>query len=185
MTHDESSTLKCPSCGNPLTGHAEGGVSLFACDGGCGGYWFPRATLKRLQDCRPGAGAALLSLPRAEGVRAFRDVQHVCPHCRNTVLYRHCFSRKLDLEIDQCSKCAGFWVDAGRLAAILTADLPEDEKKHRAEDYFEVLIRDKVGRMNLINDDTLDAARQIVQIFRFLCPKAYFPDPTDLSNILM
>lgn len=160
-------------------------MSLFACEGGCGGYWIPRATQKQLPDCAPGAGAKLLSIPRAEGVRTFRDVQHICPDCGNTMLYRHCFSRKLDLEIDQCAKCAGFWVDVGRLADILTGDSPEETRQRQAEDYFGVLIRDKVGSMNLVNQDMLEAARQIVLIFRFLCPKPYFPGPADLSNILL
>ena len=177
--------MKCPSCENALTQHTVGGVTLFACDGGCGGYWIRRSAQKQLREAAAGAGAALLSLPRAEGVRTFRDVQHICPDCANTMLYRHCFSRKLDLEIDQCSKCGGFWVEVGRLADILTHDMPEENRKQQVEDYFEVLIRDKVGNMKLVHSDTLEAARQIVQIYRFLCPKDYFPDPTDLSNILM
>lgn len=184
MTAETTIPLECPSCQNALTPHVAAGVTVHACRDGCGGYWIERKSLKRIPERLPGAGAELLSVPRADGVHEFRNIHHVCPHCRNTILFRHWFSRKLELEVDQCAKCAGFWVEVGRLADILTAGLDEEERKKRAEAYFEIVIRDKVGGMNLVNHDVLDAARHIVQIFRFLCPKEYFPDAVELSKIL-
>ncbi|CCQ90060.1 conserved hypothetical protein [Nitrospina gracilis 3/211] len=184
MTAEITNQLECPSCRNNLTPRSVAGVSVHVCEGGCGGYWVGKNSLKRLPERLPGAGAELLSVPRSDGVHLFRNVDHICPHCQNTLLYRHWFSRKLQLEVDQCAKCAGFWVEVGELASILTTDLDEAERIQRAEAYFEVVIRDKVGGMNLVNDDMMDAARHIVQIFRFLCPKQYFPDAAVLSNIL-
>ncbi|CAI2716895.1 TFIIB-type zinc ribbon-containing protein [Nitrospina watsonii] len=184
MAHTPSPSLQCPSCENRLALRRVAALDLHVCDGGCGGYWIERNSLKRMPERPPGAGVELLSVPRADGIHTFRDLHHICPHCRNTILYRHWFSRKLNLEIDQCAKCAGFWVEVGSLADILTEDGPEEEKARRAQAYFEVVIRDKIGGMNLVHHDTVDAARQIVQIFRFLCPKAYFPDPTELSHLL-
>ena len=110
--------MDCPACNNELKAVSVTGVKVQTCAGSCGGLWFEWHEIKKLKDRNAGAGAELLLVERAEGVHTFRDIQHPCPHCIRSLLYRHCFSRKFSYEIDQCAKCAGFWVDVGTLVHL-------------------------------------------------------------------
>ena len=175
--------MNCPSCDNTLTSQNEAGIQAQVCAGGCGGLWLEGRQVKKVRDRLPGAGVHLLDIPRAEGVHVFRDVQHVCPHCRTTLLYRHCFDRQLELEIDQCAKCAGFWLETGPLPDIVSLGKSSADRARNAGQFFHVLIDEKVANMNFVNHDTLEAAQQIVLIFRFLTPPDLFPQtlPLELS----
>ena len=41
-----------------------------------------------------------------------------CPRCPELVLERKWFSDKKQVEIDQCPKCGGIWLDAGEFTRI-------------------------------------------------------------------
>ena len=41
-----------------------------------------------------------------------------CPRCPDTVLERKWFSDTKKVEIDQCPKCDGVWLDAGEFSQI-------------------------------------------------------------------
>lgn len=79
------------------------------------------------------------------------------------------------MEIDQCSKCGGFWLDAGSLARLGDDDLSIEQRHSIAKDYFEEMFEVKVRNMNMVNHDTLEAARQIVRLFLFITPAPYAP----------
>ena len=152
------------------------GVKVQACEGSCGGLWFEWSAIKKLKDRNPAAGAELLHVERAEGVHTFRDVQHPCPHCIRSLLYRHCFSRQFRYEIDQCAKCAGFWVDVGSLAH-LPLKSPTPEEQETAAAYFKNLFEENLKPENLTHPDTQTAAQTIHHIFRFLTPVEYLHKP--------
>ena len=148
------------------------GVKVQACVGSCGGLWFEWSAIKKLKDRNPGAGAELLHVERAEGVHTFRDIQHPCPHCIRSLLYRHFFSRKFHYEIDQCAKCAGFWVDVGILARThLESSTPAEQDAVKT--YFKNLFDENLKPENLPHPDTQDAAQTITRIYRFLTPADY------------
>ena len=166
--------MNCPACNNELQLVKITGVKVQACQGSCGGLWFEWNAIKKLKDRNPAAGAELLHVERAEGVHVFRDVQHPCPHCIHTLLYRHCFSKPFSYEVDQCSKCAGFWLDVGALArAPLQSPTPAEREAAKA--YFTSLFEENLKPENLPHPDTQEAAQTIVHIFRFLTPQALFP----------
>ena len=100
--------MNCPSCNNPFSQISSAGVVGLVCEGRCGGFWFSKKDLKKLHDRRIGDGRALLDIETAEGVRLYRNVDHVCPTCTITTLYRHFFSRQWEFEVDQCSRCGAF-----------------------------------------------------------------------------
>jgi len=164
--------MNCPACNNELQPVEAVGVKVQACVGSCGGLWFGRIAVKKLKDRNASAGAELLHVERAEGVHTFRDAQHPCPHCIHTLLYRHCFSREFHYEIDQCAKCAGFWVDVGTLAHLLLKSPTPDEQENAAA-YFKNLFDDNLKPENLTHPDTQEAAQTIHHIFRFLTPAKY------------
>ena len=166
--------MNCPACNNELQTVEITGVKVQACVGSCGGLWFEWSAIKKLKDRNPGTGAELLHVERAEGVHTFRNIQHPCPHCIRSLLYRHCFSRKFHYEIDQCAKCAGFWVDVGILARThLESSTPAEQDAVKT--YFKNLFDETLTPENLPHPDTQDAAHTIIHIYRFLTPQRLFP----------
>lgn len=175
--------MKCPACENELLKISVAGVNVLACEAGCGSYWFDTLQIKRLMERLPGAGASLLkTVRRADGVKTFRNNQHICPKCQSTLLYRHCFSRELEMEVDQCSKCGGWWVDVGTLATLESRYSTEADRKQAADDYFIIVFQNKVANMNRVNHDTLEAAQTIVEIFTFLTPPIYLPQKLPIKD---
>ena len=53
---------------------------------------------------------------------------------------RHFHSVKRGALVDECPRCAGFWLDAGELAAIRTEFATEKERKQAAQEYFAELL---------------------------------------------
>lgn len=173
--------MNCPACNHELKLMPVTGVKVLACRDSCGGLWFEWRELKKLKDRNAAAGQSLLLLERAEGVHIYRDIQHPCPKCTHTLLYRHCFSRKFNYEIDQCSKCGGFWVDVGALAGLEQQSPPETDQQ-TAKAYFHSLFEENLPPENLTHPDTQEAARIIDRLFRFLTPQSLLPEHTPLGE---
>ena len=160
--------MKCPACENKLTEIKYTDIMIFVCKNSCGGLWINHSTIKLIEKLESGTGSELLLLQKAEGVKFYREAEHPCPQCKTTLLYRHFFSKQYDTEVDQCSKCGGFWIDAGGLAKIINSS--GEEKKVLLKEYIDFIINKKILGMNLANQDIAKAADQIVKIFSFLKP---------------
>ena len=158
--------MKCPACENELTEQKVSGIRVNICVGSCGGFWFPLSQVRKLERVQPGAGSGLLLFEKAEGVKTYRNAEHPCPNCKTTLLYRHFFSREYDTEVNQCSKCSGFWVDVGGLIEISKS--PRKDKKDLTENYFTAIMDGKIYEMNRTNQDVAQAIELISAIFLFL-----------------
>lgn len=107
--------MKCPSCKNPLREKGAGGLTLDICYGGCGGIWFDAKELERVS---ASAAATLHSIWSVPVSSAKLNDPRMCPRCPDTVLARKWFSDSKKVEIDQCPKCGGVWLDAGEFTRI-------------------------------------------------------------------
>ena len=160
--------MKCPACENELQKNVVAGITVLACRGECGGLWFDRFQFHKLKTLKTGMGKSLLTIDRAEGVKFYRGAEHTCPACKTTLLYRHFFNAEWDIEINQCSKCHGFWIDLAGLAKLQS--LPADHRKKAIENYFENVINEKLAGMRLRHGDMAEQAQVLEQIFKFLSP---------------
>lgn len=147
-----------------------------ACQGGCAGLWFDRYEIKKINPNNFGSGFELLKISQIEGVRSFRNVDHICPKCEMTLLLRHFFDRKRGLEVDQCARCGGVWVEMGIVLKGKNSDI---EKEKLINDYFAFVYKEKILKMDLMVADIRIAAEQILQVFRFLG----MPETLDLKVI--
>jgi len=159
-------TMKCPACENLLTEQNVSGIKVGTCNNSCGGIWFHNSQIKKIKHLKPGAGSELLFINKADGVKTYRNSEHPCPNCKTTLLHRHFFSKKYDTEVNQCSKCSGFWIDIGGLIEISY----NKNKKDLIEIYFTAIKDEKISKMNLGNHDIAEAADLITTIFKFLRP---------------
>ena len=161
--------MKCPACDNNLTEINATGIKINVCKGSCGGLWVKNTQIKKIDRLKSGTGSELLLIEKAAGVKIYRDAEHPCPQCKTTLLYRHFFSKQYDTEVNQCSKCSGFWIDAGGLGNIIK--LSGEEKNVLLKKYNSAIINQKISGMNLANQDIAEAANSITKIFMFLSPE--------------
>ena len=102
--------MKCPACKSPLREKGAGGMTLDVCYGGCGGIWFDATELERV------SARAAATLHTIWNVPVTKPRQ--CPRCPEQILERKWFSDSKKVEIDQCTKCGGIWLDAGEFSRI-------------------------------------------------------------------
>lgn len=107
--------MKCPACKNPLREKGAGGMTLDVCYGGCGGIWFDATELERVS---AQAATALHTIWQVPVSPVKLSEPRPCPRCPDTILERKWFSDLKRVEIDQCPKCGGIWLDAGEFSRI-------------------------------------------------------------------
>jgi len=110
--------MKCPACSGPLRQKSAGGITLDLCYGGCGGIWFDRSELERMD---PRATISLHTVWRDPNSKVSSTQPRVCPSCLNEVLERKRFSEMVRVEVDQCPRCGGLWLDEGEFSRIYKA----------------------------------------------------------------
>ncbi|MGN6642677.1 MAG: zf-TFIIB domain-containing protein [Verrucomicrobiota bacterium] len=112
---NNSQPMKCPACKNPLREKSAGDMTLDVCYGGCGGIWFDAAELERVS---ARAATTLHSIWQVPVNSVKLTEPRLCPRCPEQVLERKWFSELKQVEIDQCAKCGGIWLDAGEFSRI-------------------------------------------------------------------
>jgi uncharacterized protein len=167
--------MKCPACKNSLTEKTVDGITVDVCQGGCGGIWFDQFELKKLDEPHEHAGEELLEIERDGAVVVDHNERRHCPKCTDTLMMRHFFSVKKQVEVDECQTCAGFWLDDGELAGIRTQFDSEAERSAAADAYFEEVFGQQLAAMRKESETKLEKARQIAKIFRFITPSYYIP----------
>ena len=139
--------MQCPACGNTLTERTVADVAVDVCDGGCGGIWFDNFELKKLDDRDEAAGEALLDVACAPSVTVDHDAVWGCPRCGHPAMTRHFYSPKRAVEVDQCPKCAGVWLDAGELRTIRAQYASGDARQAAHRETARAIYRKQVQQL--------------------------------------
>lgn len=171
--------MKCPACENELQEMTAGNIKVDVCKDGCGGIWFDAFELQKVDSSQESAGECLLDVPRNESLTVDHDARRKCPKCDDVVMMRHFAGVARQVELDECPGCAGFWLDAGELAKIRTQFATEQQRDKATEAYFAKTIGPELKRMQAENQQQLEKARKIANMFRFICPSYYIPGKQD------
>lgn len=167
--------MKCPACGRSLKEIEVGGLRVDVCEGGCGGTWFDQLELRKVDEPHESQGEVLLDIPCDPDVRVDHQARRYCPRCGDMVMRRYFYSVKMQLEVDECPKCAGFWLDAGELRRIRGQYRDEDRRHVSSEDHFSLLFDAELERLRDESRRRSDSARSFARLFRFLLPSYYLP----------
>jgi len=167
--------MKCPACDNKLTETTAGGVHVDVCKGGCGGLWFDNLELKRFDEPCEAAGEQLLDVERNKDLIIDRSKKLKCPKCDNTVMMRHFFSVKREVEIDECPGCGSIWLDSGELGRIRQLFDSGADRDQAFEAYFQELFGEKLKQMSAESKVKAQNAQRFANMFRFVCPSKYIP----------
>jgi hypothetical protein len=88
-------------------------------------------------------------------------------------MMRHFHSVKRGVVVDECPRCAGFWLDAGELPGIRSEFSTEEERKKAAQECFSELFDPNLAVARAKTMEDLRKARRIACAFRFICPNYY------------
>lgn len=127
--------LNCPACSKPLDGVIAGDITIDLCMNGCGGIWFDWNELKKFDEPHEFAPELALASPKAVDRNAIADLR-ACPRCAGEVLCRRYYDIKNEVEVDQCLKCSGIFLDAGELLTIRSQYSTEAERIKAADVYL-------------------------------------------------
>src|SRR5688572_3207688 len=110
--------MNCPSCERELSHLVIRGVTLDACNGGCGGIWFDNFELSKFDDpIDPGADE-LAQIRIDPSLNLDLDRKRSCPRCGDVIMTRHFTSKSKRALVDTCPGCNGCWLDAGEIFSI-------------------------------------------------------------------
>jgi hypothetical protein len=132
--------MNCPACGKALSEMTVGTLLVDVCRGGCGGIWFDQLELRKVDDQAEASGEALTNVERGESLRIDARARRRCPKCPEIIMLRHFYGPKQRVEVDECGKCGGIWLDAGELAAIRAEYKTEDERKQAAHEFAHTVL---------------------------------------------
>jgi Zn-finger nucleic acid-binding protein len=149
--------MRCPACGTALSQARAGDITVDVCKGGCGGIWFDRFELTKVDEPRESAGEALLDIERKPGLRIDLDRRRSCPRCGDMIMMRHFSSAKRQVVVDECPRCAGIWLDAGELRTIRTEFMTEADRRNAADAYFAEIFGKHLAELRQRSE--ADAAR--------------------------
>lgn len=167
--------MNCPVCRNELTAMTVEGITVDACAGGCGGLWFDRAELMRVDEADESAGEVLLEIERDPELRADLEARLRCARGCGVVMMRHFTSARRAVTIDECPSCGGHWLDPGELAAIRSEYSSGEERRRAAEEYFSDLFDPELALARTESAEDLARAQRFAHALRFLCPSFYAP----------
>ncbi len=167
--------MKCPACGNVLEAMTIGETTVDVCKKGCGGVWFDRFELQRMDEQAEPAGDLLLQTERDPSIVVDRQERRTCPHCNGVVMMRHYFSPKAEVQVDECPGCAGLWLDYGELVKIRQQYRTAEERGQAAEKHFEEIFGQALKERRKESREKHDRSRRLARMLRFLCPSYYVP----------
>ena len=156
--------MRCPKCFEILVRIDQGGVPLRQC-GGCFGAWLGEVPFKRLTRPQVDPADASAEAPQASLVdlaalvgesNSRKDVR--CPEC-GVVMRKGRVHPMIPVEIDQCPKCRGVWLDAGELALIQRLYY----EMRTSDDPKIVALREKVAMVNASWDERRAGAAELPQ----------------------
>lgn len=165
----------CPTCGNELVPIAIEEIELDVCKDGCGGIWFDRFELQKLDEQHEFSDAHLEDVLCVESPATFDgSVKRGCPKCDGITMMQHFFSVKREVEVDHCPKCAGYWLDEGELFRIRQQFATEAERKRAATEHFSSLFDGELAALRKETEEETQKAKNIYNMFRLILPSYYF-----------
>ncbi|SLM32707.1 conserved hypothetical protein [Desulfamplus magnetovallimortis] len=167
--------MECPACKTLLEEVTIEGIALDVCKKGCGGIWFDRFELQKMDEPHEFTDENLIEVLAVEPVKKIdHSERRKCPKCQDVIMMRHFFSVRKEVEVDECPKCAGFWLDEGELFQIRHQFQTEEERINAARQYFGDMFDTDLEKMKNESKEKAEKAAKIAKIFRLVSPRNYF-----------
>jgi Zn-finger nucleic acid-binding protein len=158
--------MKCPACEGSLQQVKAGDVELDCCTKGCGGVWFDWLELKKFDEPHEFDLSTLTGIPAYSAQRITKTGVRYCPKCNAEELIHRSYDIQDQVEIDQCLKCSGIWLDAGELESIRKQYPTEAERRNAGDAWLDTqltahkreMTEHTAGLLHETSEDVLAAA---------------------------
>ena len=167
--------MKCPACENEMTQALVKDITLDVCEDGCGGIWFDWFELNRVDEPHEALGADVLHGAVDKSIKVDHDAKRECPRCEGMPLMKHFASVKREFQVDECPRCAGYFLDYGELNRIEDQYDTEEERSEAARNMFADLFDEGLDDIGSESEETVEKARRLAHLFRFQLPTYYIP----------
>ena len=150
--------MKCPRTGTPLKEVEIGGVKVDISEG-CGGVWFDSFELQKFDEVHETAGEELTAL-----MEQYRndDIDHSTrihsPRHPEVMMMRRFYSPARNIEIDECPKSGGIWLDPGELSRLRDLFPSEADRKAAVHTYVSEMMKE--SGMARAGEETSKSATQ-------------------------
>ncbi|MBN2121215.1 MAG: zf-TFIIB domain-containing protein [Candidatus Omnitrophica bacterium] len=124
--------MKCPVCSAAMVEEDFGGVKVDVCRQGCKGIWFDWMELEKLDENNEGCGKALKEALNWQRVNDEGRPPVDCPKC-GLPMHIHIYKSSKEINVDECYKCGGFFLDSGELKLIRDNTMTDEELEVYAE----------------------------------------------------
>jgi len=152
-----------------------GDIAVDVCRNGCAGIWFDNFELQRVDETHEAAGESLLQIERNPATSVDHSLKRSCPKCETQKMLKHFMSVKREVEVDECPKCGGFWLDAGELGQIRGQFETQADREQAAHAYFSDTFGGEIEKKLGQSSESHKRAGNIARMFRFICPSYYIP----------
>jgi len=98
-----------------------------------------------------------------------------CPCCEGITMMRHFASVNREIEVDECAKCGGFFLDYGEFNGLRDQFATEEERSSAAEALFARLYDDGLEDIREESEAAAQRSRGFARIFRFVLPSFWIP----------
>lgn len=113
--------MKCPACETSLRKINQENIELDVCSLGCGGIWFDNKEIEKFDDKSDPIDCNVLFSGKNQNNKVIDySKRRVCPICFIDLKVNKYHLDNFDLELDECEKCSGVWLDAGELNTLRT-----------------------------------------------------------------
>src|SRR5918999_3063389 len=145
---------------------AAGRITVDVCERGCGGIWFDRYELMKVDEADESTGEGLLEIERDPNLQVDLSKRMNCPKDPEVVMMRHFSSVKRRVVVDECPECGGHWLDPGELRTIRTEYASAEERERAASEYFSEVFGPELAVAHAQTEEDLRRARNIAHAFR-------------------
>jgi len=167
--------VKCPACSNEMTQVEVQDISLDVCQDGCGGIWFDWFELNRIDESHEAIGADVFHTHVDQVTTTDSDSKRDCPRCENMTMMQHFRSVRREVQVDECPRCAGYFLDHGELNDIRNQFTTDEERSAEAQRVFADLFDEGLDQMAEETDERVQKSRRLANMFKFLLPSNYLP----------
>lgn len=172
--------MNCPRCATAMIEMSNHDVKVDVCQNSCGGIWFDWLELKKMDEEHESDESFISQLSGNSHKPAIEDERVNCPTCDdNQVMMRRFWSIKKGVEIDECPKCGGFWLDAGELTHIYSQYETEDDRKNAAAEVFDDMFGSDLAKLREESLKDNKKYRRLARALKFICPSYYIPGKQD------
>ncbi len=166
--------MHCPACGQGMRVEKVSVITVDVCTEGCGGLWFDRLELRRLDELHEGDAAGLLSFGQGKSQHRETDRRN-CPRCTPSYpLIKRLFHPTVRVEVEECPGCAGHFLDPGELGEIRKSNQPEAEREQAARKIYREMVGAQLESMRSRSEAEREEATMLSSLFRSLLPRRWW-----------